>query len=125
MKTNVKNLNPENSITFFEESNLRIHSIFKVRNITHDTCEGEINFCYSSMPVSYGVGIESTGDGGESYIVLSFVHPSAEGNKTKVEPVGNRVRKFRQESSENAVLYDKVKKMAKQIVEDALKKKGN
>lgn len=124
MKTNVKNLNPENSITFFEESNLRIHSISKVRNITHDTCEGEINFCYSSMPVSCGVGIESTSDGGDSYIVLSFVYPSAEGNKTRVEPVGNRVRKFRQENPESAALYDKVKKIAKQIVEDSLKEKG-
>lgn len=124
MKTNVKNLNPENSMTFFEEGNLRIHSISKIRDIIHDTCEDEVNLCYSSMPATYGVGIESTSDGGESYIVLSFVRPSAEGNKTRVEPVGNRVRKFRQENPESAALYDKVKKVAKQIVEDALKEKG-
>ena len=114
----VKNLNPENSITFFKEDNLRIHSVSKMCTIDDGI------FYYSSMPAACGVGIEATSDGGKSYIVLSFVSPSAEGNKTRVEPVSNRVREFRQQSPENAALYDKVKKMAKQIVEDALKEKG-
>ena len=124
MKANVKNLNPENSITFFKEGNLRIHSISKICVISDDIHEDGVNLYFSSLPVAYGVGIESTSDGGESYIVLSFVRPNAEGNKTRIEPVSNRVRKFRQQSPENAALYDKVKKMAKQIVEEALKEKG-
>lgn len=113
-----KNLNPENSATFFEEGNLRIHSISKMCTIDDGI------FYYSSMPTTYGVGIEATSDGGKSYIVLSFVNPDAEGYKTRVKSVSNRVREFKQKSPENAVLYDKVKKMAKQIVEDALREKG-
>lgn len=114
----VKNLNPENSITFFEEGNLRIHSVSKMCTIDDGV------FYYSSMPATYGVGIEASNDGGHSYLVLSFVNPSAEGYKTKVKPVDSRVREFKQKNPENAALYNKVKKMAKQIVEDALKEKG-
>lgn len=121
MKVNVKNLSPENSITFFEEGSLRIHSITKICVISEEIDEDGVNFYCTSMPVSCGVGIESTSDGGKTYIVLSFVKSSAGGNKTRVEPVSNRVREFRQQSPENAALYDKVKKMAKQIVKDALR----
>lgn len=118
MKMEVKNLNPDNSITFFEENNLRIHSVSKMCTIDDDV------LYYSSMPATYGVGIEATSDGGKSYIVLSFVNPDAEEYKTRVKPVDSRVKKFKQKSPENAILYDKVKKIAKQIVEDALREKG-